>query len=152
MLTVLGCITQQHDLRLVVLAAALCLLACATAMNMLTRARLADQRFRHWWIAAAGLVAGSGIWATHFVAMLAFRSGFPVNYELSGTILSVLIAIALCSLGFALAVAVGWVVIGGAITDLAIGIMHYTGMSAVQVPADEIWDSNFIAASIAIGV
>jgi signal transduction histidine kinase/DNA-binding response OmpR family regulator len=30
--------------------------------------------------------------------------------------------------------------------------MHYTGMSAVQVPADELWNANYIAASIAIGV
>src|SRR6185437_8881322 len=152
MMTVLGCITQQHDLRLVVLAAALCLLACATAMNMLARARLAEPRFRHWWIVAAGLVAGSGIWATHFVAMLAFRSGFPVNYELSGTILSVLVAIALCTLGFALVVAADWVMIGGAVAGVAIGIMHYTGMAAVQIPATPIWDQNYIAASIAIGV
>ena len=39
MLTVIGCITGQHDLRLVVLAGLLCFLACATAMNMMARAR-----------------------------------------------------------------------------------------------------------------
>jgi len=38
MIRVLGCITQQHDLRLVVLAGILCLFACATAMSLLARA------------------------------------------------------------------------------------------------------------------
>jgi hypothetical protein len=43
MIRVLGCIFQQHDLRLVVVAAGLCLLACATALAMITRARAAGK-------------------------------------------------------------------------------------------------------------
>jgi signal transduction histidine kinase/CheY-like chemotaxis protein len=152
MLTVLSCITQQHDLRLVVLAGALCLLACATAMNMLARARAATGRARDYWVGAAGLVTGSGIWATHFVAMLAYRSGMAVNYELSGTVLSALIAIALCALGFTLAIGRPGALIGGAVTGAAISIMHYVGMTAVQVPADAIWDFGPVIASTIIGM
>src|SRR4051812_45616706 len=103
MLKVLACITDQHDLRLVVLAGALCFLACATAMNMVARAHAAEGTRRHYWLAAAGLVSGTGIWATHFVAMLAFHSGMPMNYDVSGTILSALIAITVSAVGFGLA-------------------------------------------------
>ena len=82
MLYVLGCITQQHDLRLVVLAGVLCLFACATAMSLMARARAAAAIIAPaMWLAAAGLVAGCGIWGTHFVAMLAYRAGFPVSYD-----------------------------------------------------------------------
>ena len=102
MLHVLGCITEQHDLRLVVLAGVLCLFACATAMSLLARARATLDKSRMW-IAAAGLVAGCGIWGTHFVAMLAFRAGFPVAYDPTLTVLSVLIAVLLCGVGFSLA-------------------------------------------------
>ena len=45
-LTVWNCITTEHDLRLVVLAALLCLLASTTAMSMISRARAAEGRMR----------------------------------------------------------------------------------------------------------
>jgi signal transduction histidine kinase/CheY-like chemotaxis protein len=152
MLTVIGCITDQHDLRLVLLAGLLCFLACATAMNMLNRARAALGTRRHYWLAAAGLVTGSGIWATHFVAMLAFQTGMPMNYEISGTILSALIAISMCAVGFGLALSRPGPLLGGALAGAAIASMHYTGMDAVRVPADIVWNSNFVTASVVIGV
>jgi signal transduction histidine kinase/DNA-binding response OmpR family regulator len=152
MLTVLGCITDRHDLRLVVLAGLLCFLACVTAMNMMTRARAAEGARRHYWLAAAGLVTGSGIWATHFVAMLAFHSGMPMDYDISGTILSALIAITLCAVGFGLALSKAGPVIGGALTGAAIAAMHYAGMGAVRIPADIVWQPGFVIASIIIGI
>ena len=100
MLHVLGCITEQHDLRLVVLAGVLCLFACATAMSLLARARATLDKTRLMWIAGAGVVAGCGIWGTHFVAMLAYRPGVPVAYDPTLTILSILIAALLCGIGF----------------------------------------------------
>ena len=39
MLRIYGCITDQHDLRLVVLAGLICFLACYTASNLTARAR-----------------------------------------------------------------------------------------------------------------
>ena len=152
MLVVLSCVTQQHDLRLVLLAAALCLFASATAMSMLARARAAEDRYRHYWLVAAGLVTGTGIWATHFVAMLAYRPGLPVDYNISGTVLSALIAVAICTLGFVLALHRPGALLGGAVTGIAIGAMHYIGMMAVRVPAHATWNGNMIAASLAIGV
>ena len=38
-------------------------------------------RTRAFWLGAAGPVAGCGIWGTHFVAMLPFKSGMPVSYD-----------------------------------------------------------------------
>src|SRR5579863_9924643 len=103
MLHVIGCITGQHDLRLVVLAGVLCYFACATAMTMIGRARATSGRTRLAWLGSAGVVAGCGIWATHFVAMLAYKTGLPVGYDASLTILSALIAIVVSAAGFWLA-------------------------------------------------
>ena len=89
MFHVIDCITQDHDLRLVVLAGVLCLFACSTAMGLVGRARASEGRARALWIAGAGSAAGSGIWATHFVAMLAYRSPYPFDYDIGLTILSV---------------------------------------------------------------
>ena len=152
MLSVIACITQEHDLWLVLLAGVLCLFACATAISMIMRARGAAPRMRLFWLFAAGTVAGSGIWGTHFVAMLAFRSGLPVGYDAGPTVLSIIIAVALCSFGFAVSLKPKCAALGGAITGAAISVMHYVGMAAVRIPADAHWDMSFVAASVLIGV
>lgn len=152
MVRVLGCIFQQHDLRLVVLAVGLCVLACATALSMISRARAADPgRPRQFWLAGAGAVAGCGIWATHFVAMLAYHAGLPIAFDAGLTVLSAAIAMSLCGVGFALALYAGGAV-GGAVTGSAIITMHYVGMAAIQLPARAVWDAEYVAASVLIGV
>jgi signal transduction histidine kinase len=152
MFRVLGCIFEQHDLRLVVLAALLCLLASATAMSMISRARAAAGRMRLVWLLTGGAVAGCGIWGLHFVAMLAYAAGLPVGYDPFLTLLSALIAMSLCAAGFALALGCGGAVLGGALTGAAISAMHYTGMAAVRIPALAHWDTAYVAASVLIGV
>jgi len=74
MIRIIGCITEQHDLRLVLLAAAICAAGCYTGLSLLSRARGrgASPGARRW-TAAAALVAGATVWTTHFVAMLAFQ-------------------------------------------------------------------------------
>jgi signal transduction histidine kinase len=152
MVRVLGCIFQQHDLRIVILAVGLCVLACATALSMISRARAAEAgRPRQWWLAGAGAVAGCGIWATHFVAMLAYHTELPIAFDVGLTALSAAIAMSLCGAGFALALAAGGAV-GGAVTGAAIITMHYVGMAALQLPARAVWDIQYVIASALIGV
>ena len=139
-------------MRLVLLAGVLCLFACITAMSMIWRARAAQAFEKRIWIVAAGVVAGCGIWGTHFVAMLAYDAGFPVAYDLGITILSALIAMTMCGVGFAISLLGGRPILGGAVTGAAIGAMHYAGMAAVRVPADAAWDLKYISASVVIGV
>jgi len=152
MLRVLGCVFEQQDLRLVALAVVLCLFACTAAMSMMRRARAAKASARRLWLAGAGAVAGSGIWGMHFIAMLAYQSGFPIAYDFSITLLSTLIAMTLCGMGFAIAVSGARPLLGGAVTGGAIGIVHYVGMAAVRAPADLLWDWQYVAASVAIGI
>jgi NO-binding membrane sensor protein with MHYT domain len=152
MLHVLGCITQQHDLRLVVLAAVLCLFACTTAMTMIARGRAAEGRSRTRWLVMGGIVAGCGIWGLHFVAMLGYRAGVPVAYDVWRTALSVLIAMSLCALGFKLALTRAGGAVGGAVAGMAISAMHYVGMAAVRIPAVPHWDMHYVIASLVIGV
>ncbi len=152
MLKVLGCITLLHDLRLVLLAGVLCLFACTTAMSMVIRARESSRRMRMFWLAAAGCVAGCGIWGTHFVAMLAFQTGLPVGYDPGLTILSVIVAAVLSAGGFHITLHPKRALLGGALVGAAISTMHYIGMAAVRAPADAVWDMNYVTASVVIGV
>jgi signal transduction histidine kinase len=152
MLRVLGCITGQHDLRFVVLAAVLCLFACWTAISLLARARVSAGRARALWIVGAAVVFGSGIWGTHFVAMLAYTPGLPVGYDVTLTSLSIVIAIVLSCAGFALAFRTGNAALGLAIAGAAIGAMHYTGMAALKGPFQQLWNFNYVGASILLGI
>ncbi|HEY2032578.1 MAG TPA: MHYT domain-containing protein [Rhizomicrobium sp.] len=119
---------------------------------MIARGRAAEGRPQTLWLVTAGVVAGCGIWGLHFVAMLAYRSGLPVAYDPSRTALSVLIAASLCALGFRLALTNVGPAVGGAVAGAAISAMHYVGMAAVRIPADAHWNSNYVAASLVIGV
>ena len=71
MYQVLYCLTDEHDWSLVALAAAVCLLASAAAISLFHRARATQGSARVAWIGLDAAVSGGGIWATHFIAILA---------------------------------------------------------------------------------
>jgi NO-binding membrane sensor protein with MHYT domain len=119
--TVINCVTVQHEWRLVVLACLVCLLASAVTISLFGRARVSTGATRIYWLALDACVAGCGIWATHFIAMLAYDPGVPVGYDIGLTILSGLTAIVLTSIGLAIALAPwGGAAIGGAIIGFGI--------------------------------
>ena len=88
MYAVLGCLYSQHNLSLVAAALAMCAFACVTARTMVLRARAYQGQARLFWLMSAGAVAGSGVWATHFVAMLAYQPGLPMRFDLVLTAVS----------------------------------------------------------------
>src|SRR4051794_35785174 len=92
MLQVYNSITQQHDLRLVIVAGFICFLAAYPAFSLVGRAVEAGAKARAWWIGAGAFATGSGVWATHFIATIAFQPNLPVGYALGPTLLSILIA------------------------------------------------------------
>jgi len=150
---VLSCLTEEHDLRLVVLAGLLCLIACYTAFGLIARAQQSRApRARLLWTVTSATVAGFGVWATHFVAMLAFETGLPLGYDLGATATSVVIAVAMMAAGIALATAAAeWRVAGGVVVGLAIGAMHFVGMAAVRAPARLEYDGAYVVVAIALG-
>ncbi|MES1153227.1 MAG: MHYT domain-containing protein, partial [Dongia sp.] len=130
MLQVYTCITQYHDLRLVLLAAVICFLCAYTSYSVVGRAVEAGPRARIWWLGAGAVATGSGIWATHFVAILAYEPGLPMSFDVTGTVLSIVIAILISGIGFAISMMrrIGLPALGGAVIGAGIGAMHYTGM------------------------
>jgi signal transduction histidine kinase len=153
MLRVLECIFLEHDLRLIALAAVVCSLASYSSINLLSRARASAGRVQLAWLSAAAVVMGFGIWATHFVAMLAYQPHVSVGYELGLTLLSILVAVAMTWLGFYLAVTKArFALWGGALAGAAIGAMHYTGMAAMHAAAIVTYDPAYTVTSLIIGV
>src|ERR1700747_3335507 len=142
MLTVYNCVVNAHDLRLVVLAAAVCLLASFAAVTLLHHVRKSTDQMRHIWLMVSATATGFGIWATHFIAMLAFSPGIPSGYNIGLTALSLVAAIALTGAGLAVALSkrlAGHAALGGAMVGGGIAAMHYTGMAAFEVEGRIVW-------------
>lgn len=155
MLSVIGCLTQQHDLGLVSLAVVICALASYTAVAILHQATGATGTKRGFWLGLAALASGSGIWATHFVAMLAYYSGLPNGYDLPLTALSLIVAVLVTGAGLRLSLSrtPPWSAgIGGGVMGLGIAAMHYLGMSAYQVAGAVRWTPTLMGVSVLIGV
>src|SRR5580700_4805971 len=154
MYAVFNCIAYEHDLRLVGLAAVICALASFTAISLLHHMRRSSGLMRRAWLAVSAISTGFGVWATHFIAMLAFSPGVPTAYNIALTGLSLVAAILLTGAGLAVAVesiagAGAW--LGGAMVGGGIAAMHYTGMAAFEIPGRIVWDPTLVAASIALG-
>src|SRR5277367_4561833 len=100
MLWIYGCVTERHDIRLVLLAGAVCIFGCFATANLLARTREAARRGK---LAVLSLVTacvfGCSIWTTHFIAQLAYEPGLPVGYDVALTALSLAVGIAIAWLG-----------------------------------------------------
>jgi diguanylate cyclase len=155
MLTVYNCIVTAHDLRLVALAVTVCALASYTAISLLHHVRRSTGRMRFAWLVVSATTTGFGIWATHFIAMLAYAPGLPAAYHLGFTLLSLVAAIVLTGIGFSVAMAgdfkgASW--LGGAVVGVGIATMHYLGMAAFEVEGRLIWDPILVETSVLLGV
>ena len=154
MYKVFDCIANEHDLRLVVLAAIICALGSYTAISLLHHVRRSGARMWWVWLAVSATSTGFSIWATHFIAMLAFSPSVATGYDVALTGFSLIVAIVLTGLGLAVAITprshvAPW--IGGAMVGGGIAAMHFTGMAAFEVPGRIVWDPVLVGTSIALG-
>ncbi|GMP05615.1 EAL domain-containing protein [Bradyrhizobium sp. TM239] len=155
MFRVFTCLTAEHDWRLVMLAGLVCFVQSIVAVSIFHRAIASRAWARLIWIAIAGAAIGYGIWATHFVAMLAYEPGVPIGYGRVLTALSLAAAMILTSGGFGVAVnnSGRWrAAAGGGIIGAGIASMHYIGMWALEVPGRVTWSPGLVFISIVLGM
>jgi diguanylate cyclase (GGDEF)-like protein len=154
MYRVLTCLVTEHDWRLVLLAGAICAFASTVTISLFHRARASTGRTRALWVCLDAAVGGCGIWATHFVAMLAYDPGAGAGYDVSVTLLSLILAVCIVAVGLCVALTSGRqsvVAIGGAIIGAGVAAMHYTGMAALELPAYIVWAPGIVSASVVFG-
>jgi len=152
----MGPLHSTYDLPLVVLSYFVAVLASYTALDLGGRVTAVRGGGRLLWLAGGAAAMGIGIWSMHFVAMLAFRLGMPVSYDLGIVLLSVLFAIAGSAVALAVAtlgrlsiVRLGF---GSAFLGAGVVAMHYTGMAAMRMSATVTYDPGLFALSIVIAV
>src|SRR6266700_977989 len=119
-----------------VLAYLMSVIGSLLALRCMTRARTSPKP-RGWIITAALALGGTGIWVMHFIAMLGFSvHGGTIRYNIPVTIVSAVVAIVVVWAGLSLVVSKQGdpfaLLIGGTITGLGVGAMHYAGMFAMK--------------------
>jgi diguanylate cyclase (GGDEF)-like protein/PAS domain S-box-containing protein len=147
----------SYDPVLVALSVAVAILASFTALNLAGRLLAADRDARLWWILAAAVALGGGIWSMHFVGMLAFVMPMPAAYDVNLTIVSLLLPIVVVGIGLFILNRFGNgtrpLLTAGVLAGSGIVAMHYTGMAAMQVPGSAIsYDPWLVGASVAIAI
>jgi diguanylate cyclase (GGDEF)-like protein len=150
---VISCLFEDHNLWLVALAAAVCVSGCWVTFRLFERALKSGGTLqRAGWLFQTSVAAGSSVWCTHFVAVLAYDAKAPVFFDPLLTAVSLVIAIAGLGLGFAVASQVRRRLapeIGGAIVGAAIPAMHYTGMAAYHIDGIVEWSVPYVIVSVA---
>ena len=149
--------TGTYDSSLAVLSVLIAIFASYTALDLAGRIRASQGEARRIWLTTAAIAMGGGIWAMHFVAILAFSiPGLAVSYDPALTLASMILAIVLTGVGFAVMSRSGPVVprivAGGLLMGLGVVGMHYMGMAAMRMPADLAFDHLWVAVSVLIAI
>ncbi len=155
MFDILLCIRDDHDLRLVALAAAVCLLSTITAVLMLRQSNRSRGVLARGWTIAGGVAVGFGIWATHFIAMLGYDPGFIAGYKIDLTAGSLAIVLATTVAAFLVAAVhrgrLG-LLAASIIAGSGFATMHYAGMAALEMPAEIVWRRDYVALSVILAI
>ncbi|HUP94643.1 MAG TPA: EAL domain-containing protein [Burkholderiales bacterium] len=141
---------------LVMVSLLVAMLASYTALDLATRITASRGKSARAWLIGGAFSMGIGIWSMHFVGMLAFSLPIPMSYEVTITLVSMLIAIVVS--GFALYIVSRDTMsatnfsVAGVLMGLGICAMHYTGMAAMETHPPITYDPLLLATSVAIAI
>src|SRR5271165_1434666 len=145
-----------YDYRLVTLSVVLAMFASYAALDIAGRVTAAHGRWRVFWLAGGATSMGLGIWAMHYVGMLAFTLPVPVFYHYPTVILSLMAAIAASAVALFTVSrerigAASWV-LGSLIMGTGITAMPYVGMMAMRLPAMMEYRWDLVGLSIFLAI
>ncbi|UFQ01516.1 putative bifunctional diguanylate cyclase/phosphodiesterase [Pseudomonas fitomaticsae] len=136
------------------------LVACAASfatLDMAERVAHAEEpgSQRLWrWIGATCLAGG--IWAMHFISMLAFQAPIDIQYDLPVTLFSLVIALLASWLAMHTLSTPQPSLLQYLKTAIVIGLgiagMHYVGMAAIESAATAYYDPTLFVSSIVIAI
>ena len=141
---------------LVVISLCVAILASYTALDLAGRVATTHGRAAYLWMMGGAVSMGLGIWSMHFIGMLAFSLPIELGYDVFLTVLSLIIAV--LSSGFAMWLvrqpSLPWLHLlqGGCIMGGGIATMHYTGMAALDMQPDIVYEPMLFGVSIFIAV
>jgi diguanylate cyclase (GGDEF)-like protein len=148
MFTVLDCVTERHDGSTTVVSVVIALVGMFAFYHLVLRAEESTAARRRTWQLVAAFVGGLSVWATHFVAMLAYEGSVSLRFDLVFTTFSGVIAVC----GFWLGIRNGFatrraLTAASALITMAVVSMHFTGMAGLSAAATLQFDAVKIAGS-----
>lgn len=146
-------ILSQYDMTMVLLSYVVAAVASILAMTLADSAnQFASKRDQKMALLGGAMALGAAVWSMHFIGMLAFELCVTVKYAHWPTLLSILPAFV------AAWVAMHWLsqkhqggfhlFFGGLTMGAGIGVMHYSGMLAMQTPATMGFDVSGVIISV----
>ncbi len=152
----LAAINESYDYRLVALSIVLAILASYAALDLAGRVTSTQGRARFVWLGGGATAMGMGIWAMHYIGMLALSLPIPVSYEVSTVALSLLAAI-LASVTALFVVSrkqmsLGQEVLGSLVMGSGIAAMHYIGMAAMRCSAIVRYNWKIVGFSVVLAI
>ena len=153
----LKAMVESYDGALVVVSFLIAALAGYAALSISDRIRSATHRpARNAWLVTGAITMGIGIWAMHFIGMLAYALPIPINYGVGGTLLSIIPGVIASGVALyvlaAETIRVSRMLVGGTVMGAGIGAMHYAGMAALELDAIVYYDATRFALSIVIAI
>ena len=145
-----------YDYGLVALSVVLAISASYAALDLTGRVSSSQKRVRAIWLTAGATAMGLGIWAMHYVGMLALTMPMPVYYHLPTVMLSLVAAIAASGVALRMAsrpqMTVVHKITGSVVMGSGIAAMHYIGMAAMRCSATTVYDFRIVALSIVLAI
>jgi NO-binding membrane sensor protein with MHYT domain/CheY-like chemotaxis protein len=149
-------LTGYYETPLVLISILVAIVASYSALSLAGRVTESRGRAMLAWTVGGAVAMGSGIWAMHFVGMLAFRLPIPIAFDLPITFASLLLPIAASMLAL-------WQVsrfhlgrtrlaVSAVLMGIGINAMHYTGMAAMRMEPGIVYDPWLFALSVLIAV
>ena len=148
--------TGSYNMTLVLLSFVVAASASYVALDLAVRVAASRGRAALYWLASGGTVMGLGVWAMHFIGMLAYELPIPIAYDVGITAISLAFPIAFSVMAI-------WLVsrpklsrehwlAGGFIMGMGIVAMHYTGMAAMRMQPAIRYEPMLLATSMLIAV
>jgi NO-binding membrane sensor protein with MHYT domain/CheY-like chemotaxis protein/nitrogen-specific signal transduction histidine kinase len=149
-------LTGYYETPLVLISILVAIVASYSALSLAGRVSEASGSARFAWTLGGAIAMGSGIWAMHFVGMLAFRLPIPVAYDIPITLVSLVLPIGASGLAL-------WQVsrkdlgpvrlgVSAVIMGAGINAMHYTGMAAMRMQPGIVYDPLLFTLSVLIAI
>ncbi|MGB9990003.1 MHYT domain-containing protein [Massilia sp. SM-13] len=149
-------LTGRYEPSLVFISIAVAIFASYTALSLAGRVKQSHGMSSWAWTIGGAAAMGSGIWAMHFIGMLAFRLPIPLGYDLTITLLSLLLPIIVSGLALqqmqSPRLELKRFASASVLMGVGIATMHYTGMAAMQMSPAIQYDPLLFAASILIAI
>ena len=153
----LDALDKSYDPALIILSVIIAILTSFTAFGFSERMRSSSSSLQqYYWLVTGASVMGAGVWAMHFLGSLALQLGIHISYNIKITLISAVPAM------FASAIVL-WqmnkpnlgvlrLLGSGLLMGSCVGLMHYTGMAAMELNAEMLHIKSIFILSLIVSV